>query len=69
MSTFGRGMITAAEKALAYAAGETAEGFVAYHPVVVRALRARLGLAQPEFAARYGLSVGGPGLGAGTQRA
>ena len=34
------------------------EGFVVYKRVDVKALRARLELAQPEFARRYGLSVG-----------
>lgn len=57
MSKLGSRMIKAAEEALAYASGETS-GFVVHHPVNVQALRARLDLAQPEFAARYGLSVG-----------
>ncbi len=58
MSKLGSRMVKAAEEALAYARGETTEGYGDYRPVDVRALRARLDLAQPEFAARYGLSVG-----------
>ena len=57
MSKLGSRMIKAAEEALAYASGDT-KGCVVHYPVDVRALRARLDLAQPEFAARYGLSVG-----------
>ncbi len=58
MSRLGSRMVKAAEEALAYASGESTDGFVVHHPVDVRALRAKLELAQPEFAARYGLSVG-----------
>ena len=35
-----------------------AKGFVVHTPVDVKALRKRLGLNQPDFAARYGLAVG-----------
>jgi putative transcriptional regulator len=34
------------------------EGFAIHKPVDVKAVRAKLELAQPEFAARFGLSVG-----------
>ncbi len=58
MSKLGSRMIQSAKEALAYAQGETSKGFVVHKPVDVRALRKRLGLNQPEFAARFGLSVG-----------
>lgn len=58
MSKLGSRMIRAAGEALAFAAGSAPEGFVVHTPVDVKALRAKLKLAQPEFAARYGLSVG-----------
>ena len=57
MSKLGSRMIQSAKEALAYAEGNT-KGFVVHKPVDVKALRTRLGLNQPEFAARYGLSVG-----------
>ena len=57
MSKLGGRMIQSAKEALAYAEGNT-KGFVVHKPVDVKALRTRLGLNQPEFAARYGLSVG-----------
>jgi putative transcriptional regulator len=58
MSKLGSRMIRAAEEALAFADGEVSEGFVVHKPVDVKALRAKLDLPQPEFARRYGLSVG-----------
>ena len=58
MSKLGSRMIQSANEALAYASGEVSAGFVVHKPVDVKALRTRLDLAQPEFAARYGLSVG-----------
>ena len=58
MSKLGGRMIRSAQEALAYASGEATEGFAVHHPIDVKALRAKLNLAQPEFAARYGLSVG-----------
>jgi putative transcriptional regulator len=58
MSKLGSRMIRAAEEALAFSAGEQTAGFVVHKPIDVKALRTRLNLAQPEFAARYGLSVG-----------
>lgn len=57
MSKLGSRMIQAAQEALAYAAGED-NGSVLHRPVDVKAIRAKLHLAQPEFAARYQLSVG-----------
>ena len=58
MSKLGSRMIQSANEALAYAKGETSKGYVIHKPVDVRALRKGLGLNQPDFAARYGLSVG-----------
>jgi putative transcriptional regulator len=57
MTKLGSRMIQSVQEALDYAAGAT-EGFVVHNPVDVKALRAKLGLTQPEFAARFGLSVG-----------
>ena len=57
MSKLGSRMIQSANEALAYAQGE-AKGCVVHTPVDVKALRKKLGLNQPEFAARYGLAVG-----------
>jgi putative transcriptional regulator len=51
-------MIQAAEEALAFANGEAPEGVTLHTPIDVKALRTKLNLAQPEFARRYGLSVG-----------
>ena len=58
MSKLGSRMIQSAQEALAYASGETTVGFVVHKPVDVKAIRAKLGLSQPEFAARFDLSVG-----------
>ena len=58
MSKLGKRMIQAAEEALAHAKGELVEGLMVHHPVDVKALRTKLKLAQPEFADRFGLSVG-----------
>ena len=58
MSKLGPRMIQSATEALAYAAGEAPAGCVVHSSVDVRALREKLDLAQPEFARRYGLSVG-----------
>ena len=58
MSRLGSRMIQSAREALAHAAGEASAGFVMHRPVDVKAIRTRLGLSQPEFAARFGLSVG-----------
>ena len=58
MSKLGSRMIQSANEALAYAQGEASKEFVVHTPVDVKALRKKLGLNQPEFAARYGLAVG-----------
>ncbi len=49
--------LKAADEALAYAGGAET-GAVLHKPIDVKALRTKLHLAQPEFAARYRLSVG-----------
>ncbi len=51
-------MIRSAQEAMAYASGEKTRGFVVHKPVDVKAIRTRLGLSQPAFAAAFGLSVG-----------
>lgn len=58
MSTAGQSILRGARQALAYAKGER-EGFVAHVPEAldVKAIRARLGLTQAEFAARFGFDV------------
>jgi putative transcriptional regulator len=58
MSRLGSRMIQSAREALEHASSATSQGFGIHKPVDVKALRTRLGLAQPEFAARFGLSVG-----------
>jgi putative transcriptional regulator len=58
MSRLGSRLVKSAEEALAYAAGETAKGYVVHTAIDVKAIRAKLQLAQPEFAARFGLSLG-----------
>ena len=58
MSKLGSRMLQSTNEALAFAQGDGSKGFVVHKPVDVKALRKRLGLNQPEFADRYGLSVG-----------
>lgn len=58
MSRLGSRMIQSAKEALAFAEGGASKGYIVHKPVDVKALRTRLGLNQPEFAARFGLSVG-----------
>jgi putative transcriptional regulator len=60
MTKAGESMLRGARQALAFAKGETKEGFVVRTPdkVDVRAIRKQLGLSQSEFAARYGFSLG-----------
>jgi len=58
MSKLGRRLLASAEEALAYAAGEKTEGFVLHRSVDVKAIRTKMALAQPEFAARFGLPLG-----------
>ncbi len=57
MSKAGERILKAIAEARAFARGEASDGFAVHEFVDVKALRARLGLAQPEFAARFGLSV------------
>lgn len=58
MSKAADSMLRGAEEALAYARG-VREGFAAHVPdeVDVRAVRARLGLSQRQFAARFGFAM------------
>ena len=58
MSKAGSRILRSAHQALAYARGETTEGFVAHIPeaVDVKAIRDRQALSQQAFARRYGLS-------------
>ena len=60
MSKAGERILASAREALAYARGETTEGFVVHVPkaVDVRAVRAKTGLSQERFAARIGVPVG-----------
>ena len=57
MSKAGERILRGIREAQGFASGEVTDGFVVHEFVDVKALRARLGLAQPEFAARFGLSV------------
>lgn len=59
MSKAGSKLIKSAEQALAYARGETSEGFVAHVPeeVDVKSIRVSLGLTQSEFSCRFGFDV------------
>lgn len=59
MSKAGNKLLKSARKALAYARGETREGFVVHVPedVDVKSIRTRLGLSQPEFSLRFGFDV------------
>lgn len=58
-TSFGKRLIESAEQALAYAEGRAGDGFVAHVPesVDARAIRARTGLSQARFAARFGFTV------------
>jgi putative transcriptional regulator len=58
MSEAGQSILKGAREALAYAKGER-EGFATHVPEVidVKAIRARLGLTQAEFAARFGFEL------------
>lgn len=58
MSKSGQSILRGARQALAYAKGER-ERFVAHVPDApdVKAIRARLGLTQADFAARFGFDV------------
>lgn len=54
----GRMVLAGLEEALAYSRGEHVPGLVVHKPVDVAAIRHKTGLSQPEFANRFGLSVG-----------
>ncbi|MBV9734835.1 MAG: type II toxin-antitoxin system MqsA family antitoxin [Acidisphaera sp.] len=59
MPRAGHRMLRSARNGRRYARGETTEGFVVHVPdqVDVRAIRRKLGLSQPDFAARFGFSL------------
>ena len=59
MTRAGDRILQSIRKARRYARGEAAEGFVAHVPdeVDVRVIRARMGLSQSAFAARFGFSL------------
>jgi putative transcriptional regulator len=58
-TSFGKRLIESAEQALAFAECNASKGFAAHVPetVDVRAIRARTGLSQARFAARFGFTV------------
>ena len=61
MSSMGRDIIAGLEDALAFAQGDESKGRetnIEVPTIDVRALRARLGMTQGEFAATFGFSVG-----------
>jgi putative transcriptional regulator len=58
MTKAGRKILAGAEEAVAYMRGEHVPGLVVHKPVDVAAIRRKSGLSQPEFAKRFGLSVG-----------
>lgn len=59
MSKAGSKLIKSAKQALAYARGETSEGFIAHVPeeIDVKSIRRALGLTQSEFSYRFGFDV------------
>ena len=59
MSKSGESILRGARQALAYARGERGKGFAVHVPeeVDVKSIRARLGLSQAEFAARFGFTL------------
>ena len=59
MGVAGDRMLRGAREALAYARGDATEGYVAHVPdaVDVAAIRAKLGMSQAAFAARFGFST------------
>lgn len=60
MSKAGQSILRGARQALAFARGETTEGFVVHVPkkIDVKAIRQALGLTQEEFARRFGFAIG-----------
>lgn len=59
MTKAGKRLLESASQALAFARGETTEGFVVHEPpaVDVRAIRRKTGLSQAKFAARFGFTA------------
>ena len=59
MSKAGSKLIKSAKQALAYARGETSEGFIAHVPeeIDVKSIRIALGLIQSEFSYRFGFDI------------
>ncbi len=59
MSKAGSKLIKSAKQALAYARGETNEGFIAHVPeeIDVKSIRIALGLTQSEFSYRFGFDI------------
>lgn len=58
MSKAGRKILAGLEEAAAYMRGEHVPGLAVHKPLDVAAIRRKSGLSQPEFAKRFGLSVG-----------
>ncbi len=58
MSKAGRKIFAGLEETAAHMRGEHVPGLVAHKPLDVAAIRRKSGLSQPEFARRFGLSVG-----------
>jgi len=58
MTKAGERLLKSARKVRAFARGETTKGFVVHVPerVDVKAVRAKLGMTQQEFALRYGFA-------------
>lgn len=56
--TAGERMIASAKQALAFAKGEKEQGFVVHIPdeIDVKAIRAKIGMSQSEFASLFGFS-------------
>ena len=59
MSKAGSKLIKSANQALAYARGESSDGFTVHVPeeIDVKSIRKSLGLTHPEFSSRFGFDV------------
>ncbi len=59
MTTVAEGILIGLNEALAHARGEHVPGLVVHHPKIldVRAIRAKTGMTQEQFAQRFGFSV------------
>jgi putative transcriptional regulator len=59
MSKAGSKLIKSAKQVLAYARGETSEGFIVHVPeeIDVKSIRIALGLTQSEFSCRFGFDI------------